>query len=116
MATDAELNSYLGPRKLMPYRPDRDRIKVVGRKRKLKELRKSLASRKWGKEDEATEWRRGKGKRKFQGGYDDSHVQQQQQRPPGGADGEPAKKKRKGRKERLKQRSSREADVAAEEA
>jgi protein KRI1 len=104
MATDAELNSYIGPRKLMPYRPDRERIKVVGRKRKLKELRKALASRKWGKEDEATDWRRGTGKRKFQEGSEHNGYQ----RGSGGADGEPSKKKRKGRKERLREREATE--------
>jgi protein KRI1 len=96
MATDAELNSYVGPRKLAPYRPDRDRVKLSGRKRKLKELRKALAERKWGKEDEATQWRRGLGKRKFQ-----------ERREAVGEDGQPLeKKKRMGRKERLREREA----------
>ncbi|GAA94919.1 uncharacterized protein L969DRAFT_609411 [Mixia osmundae IAM 14324] len=46
MATDQELNSYVGLRKIAPYRFDDDTKK--SKKKRLRDLRKNLSSREWG--------------------------------------------------------------------
>jgi len=48
LATDAELNQVIGLKKLAPYRTTTSDRKLAARKKKLKELRKKLKTRKWG--------------------------------------------------------------------
>lgn len=58
LATDAELNSFMSLKKLAPYRQDSAayRSKQAQKQRKkLKELRDSIRSRKWGEEVDETQ-------------------------------------------------------------
>lgn len=48
MATDAELNAYESLKKLAPYRRPNDRER--SNRKKMKELKKAVARRKWGDE------------------------------------------------------------------
>lgn len=57
MATDAELNSYVSLRKMAPYRFGDDESKKSKNKKRLKELRDALKTRKWGVADEDAEGR-----------------------------------------------------------
>lgn len=50
LADDADLNSFVGLKKLAPYRPeanDEEASKRIVKKRKLKELKDKLEGRKW---------------------------------------------------------------------
>ena len=107
MATDAELNEFESLRKLAPYR---GQGKEGGNKKrkKVKELRKRLAQRRWGDElpDPETE------------AY--HAMQQQKKRKRDAADGEAAApagppKKRMGKKERQKKQAAAGTDEVAEE-
>lgn len=81
MATDEELNTFLGIKQYAAFRSDGGAgAGKVGRDKRLWELKKVLKGRKWGEEPEDP-------KKKRWGTATD-------------ANGEPVKKKRKGKKER----------------
>lgn len=99
MATDAELNEFESLRKLAPYRGQKKEDGANKKRKKLKELRKRLAQRRWGDElpnpeDETTVRPKYNKKRKV------DMVE--------GAVGEPAgpPKKRMGKKERQKKEAN----------
>jgi protein KRI1 len=102
MATDAELNSYVGLKRLAPYRKDKFDPR---RPEKLKEFRKGLAARgvyenKWGaggQAEEKTKKRKGKKERqkeKARAAMEEAIKWEQAQGSEEGQD-EPKKKKRK---------------------
>lgn len=103
LATDAELNAYESLKKLAPYR--RPGEKEGRNRKKLKELRKALASRRWGEEvlpeQEYTFRDYSSNKRAHDGGD---------------AEGQPKAKKRLGKKQRQKLKAQEGAEGSAEAA
>lgn len=130
MATDAELNAFESLRKIAPYRQDGSE-RMNKKRKKLKELRKVLARRRWG--DELP----GEGEEFVGHGAKYAHAAAGGARPSGAASadkkrkagsssndatstgdaqhnsGEPKKKKRAGAKERKKLRARAEAQGQA---
>ncbi|EFP77203.2 hypothetical protein PGT21_009875 [Puccinia graminis f. sp. tritici] len=88
MATDAELNQVIGLKKLAPYRSTDSDRKLATRKKKLKELRKKLKTRKWGEAHSNNDNPQASTSQPV------THDQNESQQPP--------TKKRKGKKERQK--------------
>ena len=108
MATDAELNEFESLRKLAPYRGPRKEGGGNKKRKKVKELRKRLAQRRWGDElpDPDTEA---------------FYATQQKKRKREAADGEAGSvpagppKKRMGKKERQKKQAAAGAEGVPEE-
>jgi protein KRI1 len=97
LATDAELNAFLGVKQYAAFRPDGGAgAGRVGRDKRLWELKKKLKGRKWGEAAAEEVEAEGKGKKKFFGAT--------------GANGEKVeKKKRVGKKERLRAQAAAKA-------
>ncbi|PLW51921.1 hypothetical protein PCANC_01954 [Puccinia coronata f. sp. avenae] len=91
LATDAELNQVIGLKKLAPYRSASSDRKLAARKKKLKQLRKTLKTRKWG---EALGNNNGQQQHASTSQSAAPPEQDESQQPP--------TKKRKGKKERQK--------------
>ncbi|POY71428.1 hypothetical protein BMF94_5741 [Rhodotorula taiwanensis] len=132
LATDAELNSFMSLKKLAPYRQDSAayRSKQAQKQRKkLKELRDSIRSRKWGEEVDETQALAALEKRKEKKQRYKENASKRALEQDGdpatagsasggaGADGEPPKKKAKraGKSERKKkQKAAQEGGGAAD--
>lgn len=99
MATDAELNAFLGVKQYAAFRPDGGAgAGRVGRDKRLWELKKKLKGRQWGEEPEEAG-----GKRKWN------------KNEGTGANGEKIeKKKRVGKKERSRQAAAKAASASGE--
>lgn len=103
MATDAELNGFIGMKHYAPYR--HGGLGAAGRDhgKKLRDLKNRIARRKWGEEfDEAND----KVERRRDAGW------QNNSRGPGSAQ-EGAPKKRKGKKERMREAAAATSSEAA---
>ena len=89
MATDEELNALMSVKHIAPYRKGGLGAQGKGLGKRVKDLKSSLAGRKWGEEVWAPKGKEGAGARQQDGGYAQRN----------GAAGE-GKKKRMGRNER----------------
>jgi len=116
MATDAELNAFESLKKIAPFRHD-DSDKANKKRKKLKELRKVLAARRWGDElpgEDAELVTYGKKYVSSAGGQQNGAAGGKKRKVEGEGDlVDSGKKKRAGAKERKKLKARAEAAQSA---